>query len=76
MPQVKFPHVLHSYVTLDDRGRRILNVATDLPTNPNMPGFDATALYVLNAELAKLLDPQYGYDEFILHSIIHSKHGD
>ena len=57
---LNFPHVLHTYVTLDDRGRRILNVATDLPTNPLMPGFDAEAPHALNTSLVKLLGPGQG----------------
>jgi hypothetical protein len=68
MPQIDLPHVLHTFDALDDRGRRILNVATDLPTKPGTHGFDAEALYMLNKALSKLLDPRKGYDQFILHS--------
>jgi hypothetical protein len=68
MAKNNFPHVLRTYVTLDDRGHRILNVVTDLPTNPFRPGFDAEALHTLNAALVKLLGPERGYDRIQLHS--------
>jgi hypothetical protein len=67
MPEIKLPHVLHTFDTLEG-AQRVLNVATDLPTVPGAPGFDAEALYALNKELSKLLDPRNGYDRFILHS--------
>jgi hypothetical protein len=67
MPKINLPHVLHTFDTLDG-ARRILNVATDLPTKPGTPGFDAEALHSLNRELSKLIDPRNGYDGFKLHS--------
>jgi hypothetical protein len=65
MTKINLPHVLHTFDACD-RGRRILNVATDLPTKPTAPGYDAEALYALSSALGKLLDPRKGYDEIVL----------
>jgi hypothetical protein len=66
--KLSLPHVLHTFDTLDDRGRRILNVATDLPISPGSSGFNAEALHALNARLFELIDPRRGYDEVKIHS--------
>jgi hypothetical protein len=66
MPQINLPHVLCAFDACD-RGRRILNVATDLPVKPTAPGYDAEALYALSSALGKLLEPRKGYDEIVLH---------
>jgi hypothetical protein len=67
MPEIKLPHVLHTFDTLEGP-QRVLNVATDLSTDPSAPGYDAEAVYTLNKALSKLVDPRKGYDRFILHS--------
>src|SRR5260370_13820115 len=56
------------YRTFDtsDRGRRILNVATDLAAEPTAPGYDAEALDDLKRALGKLIDRRKGYDQIVL----------
>jgi len=68
MPQINLPHVLHTFDTSDtcDRGRRILNVATDLTAEPTAPGYDAEALDDLRRALGKLIDRRKGYDQIVL----------
>jgi hypothetical protein len=65
MPQINLPHVLHTFDTRD-RGRRILNVATDLTAKPTAPGYDAEALDDLKRALGKLIDRRKGYDQIVL----------
>jgi hypothetical protein len=59
MTQINLPHVLHTFDT-SDRGRRILNVATDLTAKPTAPGYDAEALDDLKRALGKLIDRRKG----------------
>jgi hypothetical protein len=65
MTQINLPHVLHTFDT-SDRGRRILNVATDLTAKPTAPGYDAEALDDLRRALGKLIDRRKGYAQIVL----------
>jgi hypothetical protein len=65
MTQIDLPHVPHAFNTRG-RGRRILNVATDLAAEPTAPGYDAGALDDLKRALGKLIDRQKGYDQIVL----------
>ena len=65
MPQINLPHVLHTFDTRN-RGRHILNVATDLAAKPTAPGYDAEALDDLKRALGKLIDRRKGYDQIVL----------
>jgi hypothetical protein len=65
MTQINLPHVLHTFDT-SDRGRRILNVATDLTAKPTAPGYDAEALDDLKRALGKLIDRRKGYAQIVL----------
>jgi hypothetical protein len=65
MTQINLPHVLHTFATRG-RGRRILNVATDLAAEPTASGYDAEALDDLKRALGKLIDRQKGYDQIVL----------
>ena len=65
MTQINLPHVLHTFDT-SDRGRRILNVATDLTAKPTAPGYDAEALDNLKRALGKLIDRRKGYAQIVL----------
>jgi hypothetical protein len=65
MTQINLPHVLHTFATRG-RGRRILNVATDLTAEPTGPGYDAEALDDLKRALGKLIDRRKGYDQIVL----------
>ena len=58
MTQINLPHVLHTFSTRN-RGRHILNVATDLAAN-------AEALDDLKRALGKLIDRRKGYDQIVL----------
>jgi hypothetical protein len=58
MTQINLPHVLHTFSTRN-RGRHILNVATDLAAN-------AEALDDLKRALGKLVDRRKGYDQIVL----------
>jgi hypothetical protein len=65
MTQINLPHVLHTFDTRN-RGRHILNVATDLAAEPTAPGYDAEALDDLKRALGKLIDRRKGYDQIVL----------
>ncbi|SED89525.1 hypothetical protein SAMN05519104_4678 [Rhizobiales bacterium GAS188] len=61
------PHVLTTFDSQDGVGHCVLNVGTDLVERPGMPGYDAEALDRLRHHLAKLINPQQGYDKFTIH---------
>jgi hypothetical protein len=65
MTQINLPHVLHTFSTRN-RGRHILNVATDLAAKRTAPGYDAEALDDLKRALGKLIDRRKGYDQIVL----------